>query len=130
MRHISKETDRALARAKLASEIRVLAEGVLGVQATVDLPASKLARMLGDLLALEENSTTVPGNRRQRSLFGEDGRRYSFDVRGQVRIVLCGECLLLCPVCGGLAPLELRAMTNGEEIRNQPRCGRCRNVKE
>lgn len=115
-------------REQLPVVVREFAEAILGVPATVDLPPSKLATMLAELLRLLEGRTEAA--RRQRSLFdaSDDGRRYIFPVEGQSRIVLCGECLLLCPVCGSLAPLELRHM-NSDEVRNQPRCARCRKVK-
>lgn len=56
-------------------------------------------------------------------------RRYKFEVGGVVpRVVLVGQCLLSCPVCRRLRPLQLRVMANGE-VRNQPRCGHCRKTK-
>lgn len=54
-------------------------------------------------------------------------RRYTF-ASGSVRVVLVGKCYLECPVCGQLRALQLRRMATGE-IRNQPRCGRCRRKK-
>jgi hypothetical protein len=115
-------------RAQLPVLVRELAEAVLGVEQTVDRDPGQLARMLGDLLDIVTKSPRLGSRRRQLGLFGEDGRPYSFPIEGQHRIVLTGECLLFCPICGGLHPLEFRHM-NPEEIRNQPRCGPCRRIR-
>lgn len=69
--------------------------------------------------------------------------KYSFPVNRYVSAVLLSDdCLLRCPTCGELRPLQLRSLPAGEmfrtltgeaeavEIRNQPHCGSCRGTWE
>lgn len=63
---------------------------------------------------------------RNLNLFGENWRLERRLLPGDRKIVLTGNCFLLCPQCGELHHLELRRMNSRGEIRNQPRCPECR----
>ena len=52
-------------------------------------------------------------------------QRYEFATTGNTVVAVDANCLLQCPVCGKLGPIEFRRMGNGT-IRNQPRCQGCR----
>lgn len=54
-------------------------------------------------------------------------QRWSFSIAGAKRIILT-NAYLTCGHCGQETQLQLRHMGDGENVRNQPRCGKCRNL--
>lgn len=78
---------------------------------------------LGDRVVSHDKCPACRGEapRRQRR------DRWDFPISGAKRIVLT-NAYLMCTHCGEETQLQLRHMTSGDEVRNQPRCSRCRNL--
>ncbi len=55
-------------------------------------------------------------------------QRWSFSIVGARRIILT-NAHLACGHCGTETQLQLRHMGDNQNIRNQPRCGKCRNER-
>ncbi len=59
---------------------------------------------------------------------------YTFSVAPNCeRVVLRGRLLKQCAVCGHVLPFShtgMRNMTNTTDVRDQPRCGPCRQLKK
>ena len=61
----------------------------------------------------------------------ELGETYAFPVpRDSVKVVYLQDCYFWCFFCERYRPMSktgLRYMGNNGQVRNQPRCGECRN---
>ena len=71
---------------------------------------------------------TVPKHER------EIGETYAFPVpRHSVKLVMLQDCYYWCFVCKKYRPMSkagLRYMGQNGQVRNQPRCGSCRKLKD